>query len=111
MAQLLSATWRETRHAVLETGMVPQFQFRQFLFACQARILVKINRHIEVHHTSRQTAGPFAPLIRQCVSVLCSEVIKRYAIAIFGCGVRKESLLAETTWVLLFSDTTMTWTG
>ena len=48
VAQLLSATWRETRHAVLESGMVPQFQFRQFLFACQARILVKLNRHIEV---------------------------------------------------------------
>ncbi len=51
MAQLLSATWRETRHAVLESGMVPQFQFRQFLFACQARILVKLNRHIEVWFT------------------------------------------------------------
>ena len=53
-AQLLSATWRETRHAVLETGMVPQFQFRQFLFACQARILMKLNRHIEVCFTGVQ---------------------------------------------------------
>ncbi len=49
MAQLLSATWRETRHAVRETGMVSQFRFRQFLFACQARILGKLDRHIEVH--------------------------------------------------------------
>lgn len=47
-AQLLSATWRETRHAVLESGMVSQFQFRQFLFACQARILLKLKRHVEV---------------------------------------------------------------
>lgn len=54
VAQLLSATWRDTRHAVLESGMVPQFQFRQFLFACQARLLVKLNRHIEVRfHVSR----------------------------------------------------------
>lgn len=51
MAQLLSATWRETRHSVLEYGMVPQFQFRQFLFACQARILSKLHRHIEVRFT------------------------------------------------------------
>ena len=48
VAQLLSATWRETRHAMIETGMVPQFQFRQFLFACQARVLIKLSRHIEV---------------------------------------------------------------
>ena len=29
--------------------MVSQFRFRQFLFACQARILGKLDRHIEVH--------------------------------------------------------------
>lgn len=52
MAQLLSATWRETRHAVLETGMVSQFHFRQFLFACQARILMKLHRHVEVRKCS-----------------------------------------------------------
>ena len=28
--------------------MVSQFRFRQFLFACQARILGKLERHIEV---------------------------------------------------------------
>ena len=58
VAQLLSATWRETRHAMIETGMVPQFQFRQFLFACQARILVKLSRHVEVR--SRKRAGNIA---------------------------------------------------
>ncbi len=29
-------------------GAVPQFRFRQFLFACQARILLKLERPTEV---------------------------------------------------------------
>ena len=47
-ACLLSATWREMRHSVFERGAVSQFRFRQFLFACQARILLKLQRHTEV---------------------------------------------------------------
>ena len=47
-ACLLSATWREMRHSVFERGAVPQFRFRQFLFACQARILLKLQRPTEV---------------------------------------------------------------
>lgn len=31
-----------------ERGAVPQFRFRQFLFACQARILLKLQRPTEV---------------------------------------------------------------
>ena len=46
-AQLVSATWREMRQSVLRNGMV-QFDFQQFLFACQARILLKLNRPAEV---------------------------------------------------------------
>jgi hypothetical protein len=45
---LLSATWREMRRSVFEHGAVPQFRFRQFLFACQARNLLKLQRPIEV---------------------------------------------------------------
>jgi hypothetical protein len=51
VAQLVRATWRETRNAYKNNGLV-QFEFQQFLFACQARILLKLNRPSEVlHHT------------------------------------------------------------
>ena len=55
-AQLVSATWREMRQSVLRNGMV-QFDFQQFLFACQARILLKLNRPAEVC----PTPGPSHP--------------------------------------------------
>jgi len=47
VAQLVRATWRETRNACKRNGLV-QFEFQQFLFACQARILLKLNRPSEV---------------------------------------------------------------
>ncbi len=71
VAQLLSATWRRTRHAMIETGMVPQFQFRQFLFACQARILMKLNRHVEVRACKREM--PFLSALVGLIFVLGAE--------------------------------------
>ena len=47
-ATLLSATWRDTRRAVFERGVLPQFRLRQFLFACQARLLLRLARATEV---------------------------------------------------------------
>lgn len=47
VAQLVRATWRDTRTAYQKKGLL-QFEFQQFLFACQARILLKLNRPAEV---------------------------------------------------------------
>lgn len=49
---LLSATWRDTRRAVFERGALPQFHLRQFLFACQARLLLRLARPTEVRGPS-----------------------------------------------------------
>lgn len=48
MAELLKATWRETRRSVLHSGGLAEFHFRQYLFACQARVLLKLGRPQEV---------------------------------------------------------------
>lgn len=48
MAQLLKASWRETRRAVLHKGNIAEFHFRQYMFACQARLLLKLERPAEV---------------------------------------------------------------
>ncbi|KAK9858891.1 hypothetical protein WJX84_005283, partial [Apatococcus fuscideae] len=48
VAQLLKASWRETRRAVLHKGNIAEFHFRQYMFACQARLLLKLERPAEV---------------------------------------------------------------
>ena len=47
-AQFLKAAWRETRSSVMRGNGVAEFYFRQYLFACQARLLFKLNRPTEV---------------------------------------------------------------
>ena len=47
-AVLLRATWRDTRRAVLKAGGVTEFAFRQYLFACQARVLLRMRQPQEV---------------------------------------------------------------
>lgn len=49
---LLRASWRDTRRAVLQAGGVTEFAFRQYLFACQARVLLRLGRPQEVHLTA-----------------------------------------------------------
>lgn len=48
-AILLKATGRDTRRAALAQGGVTEFSFRQYLFSCQANILLKLGRPQEVH--------------------------------------------------------------
>ena len=47
-AQILKASWRETRRSVMRGSGVAEFSFRQYLFACQARVLLKLGRPAEV---------------------------------------------------------------
>lgn len=47
-AQLVRATWREARKTVWRNNELLQFDFQQFLFACQARILLRLNKPAEV---------------------------------------------------------------
>ena len=51
VAQILKAAWRETRSSVMRGNGVAEFYFRQYLFACQARLLFKLNRPTEVCDT------------------------------------------------------------
>ncbi len=53
-----------------ERGAVPQFRFRQFLFACQARILLKLQRPTEVclPHTVADFDAPVV-LVLNCLWV------------------------------------------
>ncbi len=48
VAALLSASWRVTRRLVLKKNGVPEFHFRQYLFASQARVLLKLRRPVDV---------------------------------------------------------------
>jgi hypothetical protein len=47
-AKLLKASWRATRRAVLGSAGISEFAFRQYLFASQARVLLKLQRPHEV---------------------------------------------------------------
>ncbi len=61
-AVLLGASWRETRRAVLAAGGVTAFAFRQYMHATQARVLLRMGRHQEVHspppHPAAATQSP-----------------------------------------------------
>lgn len=59
-AQILKAAWRETRSSVMRGNGVAEFYFRQYLFACQARLLFKLNRPTEV--TYQQLFCPLSTL-------------------------------------------------
>jgi hypothetical protein len=48
VAALLSASWRVTRRLVLKKNGVPEFHFRQYLFASQARVLLRLRRPVDV---------------------------------------------------------------
>ena len=46
-AQLLNSSWGRTRTNVHGAGL-DAFHFRQYLFACQARLLLALQRPVEV---------------------------------------------------------------
>lgn len=57
-AQILKASWRETRRSVMRGAGVAEFSFRQYLFACQARVLLKLGRPAEVRRHLQKCPGP-----------------------------------------------------
>jgi hypothetical protein len=68
-AVLLRATWRDTRRAVLRAGGVADFTFRQYLFACQARVLLRLGRPEEV---SRELVASRVQLLL-CFTASCVQ--------------------------------------
>ncbi|KAK9821758.1 hypothetical protein WJX81_004662 [Elliptochloris bilobata] len=64
-AALLAASWRAARRAVLERGGLQQFHFRQFLFACQARLLLQLQRPGEVAERGRDFVAAFGGQLRR----------------------------------------------
>ena len=67
---LLTSSWRDTRRAVLKHGNIPEFTFRQYLFACQADVLLKLARPQEVRRDT-QHALP----VRLRPAVCCAGII------------------------------------
>lgn len=63
VASLLTASWRETRRAILNYGSICQFNFRQFLFARQARLLLTLNRPIELAERAMKFVQTFGLLL------------------------------------------------
>lgn len=76
MATLLAASWRAARRGVLERGGLQQFAFRQFLFACQARLLLQLQR-----------PGEARPSIRCPLSVwqLCLQAVTSHPRRTLAC--------------------------
>jgi hypothetical protein len=60
-AALLGASWRAARRGVLARAGLQQFHFRQFLFACQARLLLQQRRPVEVRARRRRPPRRPAP--------------------------------------------------
>ncbi|KAK9863262.1 hypothetical protein WJX84_010782, partial [Apatococcus fuscideae] len=67
VAQLLKASWRETRRAVLHKGNIAEFHFRQYMFACQARLLLKLERPAEVVIRGLKFIQTFSEILSQRV--------------------------------------------
>jgi len=47
VASLMTAPWRHMRRAVLKRNTVPEFSFRQYLFAAQSRLLLRMGRPLD----------------------------------------------------------------
>jgi len=66
---LLTSSWRDTRRAVLKHGTIPEFTFRQYLFACQANVLLKLARPQEARLMHSQCMLPCAKHIDAIVGL------------------------------------------
>jgi hypothetical protein len=56
---LLKSSWRDTRRSVLKHGGIPEFTFRQYLFACQADVLLRLARPQEARHDQQGCCDMF----------------------------------------------------
>ena len=65
MASLLTASWRETRSAILNYGGISEFNFRQFLFVRQARLLMTLWRPTEMAERAMKFVQNFSGLLLQ----------------------------------------------
>ena len=64
-AQLLNSSWGRTRTNVHGAGL-DAFHFRQYLFACQARLLLALQRPVEV---GRESLGEQGSRTLSCLTV------------------------------------------
>ncbi|KXZ42764.1 hypothetical protein GPECTOR_119g395 [Gonium pectorale] len=60
VATLTSASWRATRRSILKQAAVQEFQFRQYLFASQARLLLRLGRPVDVAERGLRFIGATA---------------------------------------------------
>eukprot|EP00879_Flechtneria_rotunda_P024943 GHRR01026470.1.p1 GENE.GHRR01026470.1~~GHRR01026470.1.p1 ORF type:complete len:429 (+),score=155.71 GHRR01026470.1:52-1338(+) len=89
VASLLSSSWRAMRRLVLWKKQVQEFHFRQYLFAAQARVLLRLGRPIDVAErglvfvqnflailAAREAAGQIRPWFKECwVFSACMSLI------------------------------------
>ncbi len=71
-AILLSATWRDVRHAIMQHGVVDELHFRQYFFARQASLLLRLGRPADVVDLGLQFVRGFGVLLdaKQASSVV-----------------------------------------
>ena len=95
-AQILKASWRETRRSVMRGAGVAEFSFRQYLFACQARVLLKLGRPAEVRRYLQKWPGPHQRCLSKPAFWLGSEARYAYAAAAGqSSGVSREPRLIQ----------------
>ncbi|GLC41256.1 hypothetical protein PLESTM_001176800, partial [Pleodorina starrii] len=65
VATLTSASWRAMRRSVLKRAAVQEFRFRQYLFASQSRLLLRLGRPVDVAERGLRFIGALASELGQ----------------------------------------------
>ncbi|GMH45221.1 hypothetical protein BSKO_13178 [Bryopsis sp. KO-2023] len=65
VSTLMTATWNKTRQAVMSRKGLTEFKFRQYLFAAQARLLIKLGRPVEVIERGLKFIQTFSRLLKE----------------------------------------------
>ncbi|GLI61031.1 hypothetical protein VaNZ11_003295, partial [Volvox africanus] len=100
VATLTSASWRVTRRSVLKRAAVQEFRFRQYLFASQSRLLLRLGRPVDVAERGlrfigaleaelgqreRSPTGGVRPLFQEAWTVsACLAVVAAVTASVFG---------------------------
>lgn len=93
MATLMTAPWRHMRRTVLKCNTVPQFEFRQYIFAAQVRegtygpkagfSQVHLSQEIPV---SFRLYGPYLPLMLSLNDHCAFSVLTLHCLRVQTCG-------------------------
>jgi len=68
-ATLMTTPWRHMRRAVLKRNTVPEFAFRQYLFAAQSRLLLRMGRPLDTAERGIRFIGFMGQVLEQHLAV------------------------------------------